>query len=140
MQNQKMFHIYEGYFGGLFVRDGFGLQGEGRLFVNGESGIVELSAERPLPMLFTISLTVIPFSRLFRTLYRPSATYAFPVNQIKDFTQEGRLIRFRAPNSSGRMKQTKFTARSEAEAQEMTNVINGLKLMQPSPLETSGLA
>ena len=140
MQNQKMFHIYEGYFGGLFARDGFGLQGEGRLFINGESGTVELSAERALPMLFNIPLTMLPFSRRFRTRYRPSATYAFPVNQIKDFRQEGRVIRFRAPNSSGRIKQTKFTAQSEAEAQEMTNVINGLKLMQPSPLADGGLA
>ncbi len=140
MQHQKMFHIYEGYFGSLFSRDGFGLQGEGRLFINGERGTVELSAERPLPMLITIPLSVIPFNHLFRTLYRVAATYTFPANQIKDFTQEGRVIRFRAPNNDGRLKQTRFTTRSEAEAQEITNVINSIKLTQPSPLEASGLA
>ena len=134
-----MFHIYEGYFGSLFWRDGFGLQGEGRLFINGESGTVELSAERPLPMLLTIPLTVLPFSRLIRTLYRPAATYAFPATQIKDFTQENRVIRFRAPDNDGRIRHTRFTARSEAEAQEITNVINSIKLTQPSPLDARGL-
>lgn len=133
MQNEKMFHIYEGFFGGVFNRDGFGLQGNGRLFINGERGTAEISADRPLPMLITLLLTLVPFSRLFRTLYRPSKTYTFSVNQIRDFTQQGRSIRFRAPKNDGAMKRTSFTARSEAEAQEITNAINNLNLRQPSP-------
>jgi hypothetical protein len=133
MQNQKMFHIYEGFFGGVFNRDGFGLQGQGRLFINGESGTMELSAERPLPMLITLPLALVPFSRIFRTLYRPSATYTFPIHQIQDFTQEGRTIRFRAPNNQGRLRRTTFTAQSEPQAQEITNVVNSLKLRMPSP-------
>ncbi|MBD0325829.1 MAG: hypothetical protein ICV68_05325 [Pyrinomonadaceae bacterium] len=117
MQNEKLFHIYEGFFGGILFRDGFGLQGEGRLFINGEQGTIEISAERPLP-----------FSRLFRTLHRPPTTYTFPANQIKDLTQQGRVIQFRAPKNNGKLKQTKFTAQAEAEAQEIYNVINSLNL------------
>jgi hypothetical protein len=138
MQNEKMFHIYEGFFGGIFNRDGFGLQGDGRLFINGERGTVEISADRPLPMPITLLLTLVPFSRLFRTLYRPSKTYTFSANQIQDLTQQGRSIRFRAPKNNGAMRRTSFTAQSEAEAQEMTNVINGLKLRWPSPGPGSG--
>lgn len=134
MQNQKLFHIYEGSFGGIFNRDGFGLQGKGRLFINGEQGTAEISADRPLPMPITLLLTLIPFNRLFRTLYRPSKTFTFSVTQIKDLTQEGRSIRFRAPKSDGRLKQTSFTAQSEAEAQEIVNVVIGLQLRLPSPV------
>ena len=134
MQNEKMFHIYEGFFGGVFNRDGFGLQGNGRLFINGERGTVELSAESALPMLITISLTLLPFSRLFRTLYRPSKTFTFPIAQIKDFTQQGRSIHFLAPKNDDSMKRASFTAQSEAEAQEIVNIVNGLKLRLPSPV------
>jgi hypothetical protein len=133
MQIEKMFHIYEGSFGGVFHRDGLGLQGAGRLFINGEQGTVEISAENPLPMLITLSLTLIPFSRLFRTLYRPSRTYAFSINQIQDLTGQGRVIRFRAPNSKGQLKRVSFTAQSLAEAQEIETVLRGISIRMTSP-------
>ncbi|HEX7999619.1 MAG TPA: hypothetical protein VF528_14630 [Pyrinomonadaceae bacterium] len=132
MENEKPFHIYEGFFGGIFSRDGFGLQGDGRLFINGEQRTIEISAGRPLPMALTIPLKRLPFSRLFRTLNRPPTTYTFPVNQIKDLTQEGRVIQFRAPENRGQMKRTKFTAQAEAEAQEIYNLINRLSLRPAS--------
>lgn len=127
-----MFHIYEGYFGSTLARDGFGLHGEGRLFINGDSGTLELSAEWSLPMLVSLSLSLLPFNRLYRTLYRPPTTYAFPVKQIKDLTQEGRVVRFRAPKKQEQMKQTRFTAQTEAQAQEIFNAINRVKLAHGS--------
>lgn len=133
MQNEKVFHIYEGYFGGVFHRDGFGLQGAGRLFINAEQGTIEVSAENPLPMLVTLPLTLISFSRLFRTLYRPSRTHTFSINRIQDLTGQGRVIRFRAPNSKGQMKRVSFMAQSLAEAQEIETVLRGISIRMPSP-------
>jgi hypothetical protein len=132
LQDEKSFHIYEGYFGSELARDGFGLQGAGRLFINAESGTLELNGERSLPMLLTLSLTLPPFDRLFRKLCRTPATYAFPVNRIKDLAQEGRVIRFRAPQDNASMKQTRFIAQSEAQAQQIFNTINRVRLMHDS--------
>jgi hypothetical protein len=129
MQDEKSFHIYEGSFGSELARDGFGLQGAGRLFINADSGTLELSGERSLPMLVTFSLMLPPFNRLFRKFSRTPTTYTFPVNQIKDLAQEGRVIRFRAPQDNDSMKQTRFNAHSEAQAQEIFNTINRVKLM-----------
>lgn len=129
-----MFHLYEGFFGSAIARDGFGLQGAGRLFINGDSGTLELSAERALPMLVSLPLAMLPLGRVFRHLYRAPATYVFSVSQIKDLAQEGRVIRLRAPQSNGRVRQTKFTAQREAEAQEIFNTINRVKLMHAGDL------
>jgi hypothetical protein len=132
MQDEKIFHIYEGSFGSALARDGFGLQGAGRLFINAESGTLELSGERSLPMLISLPLAMLPLGRVFRTLRRTPATYAFPVNRIKDLAQEGRIVRFRAPQDNASMKQTRFNARSEAQAQEIFNTINRVRLMHDS--------
>lgn len=69
----RRYFNYEGIFGRIIRKDGFGLHGQGTLSTNAPQSKIELMGEIPLPLLITIPLGLIPIvGRAARTFYRPT--------------------------------------------------------------------
>ncbi|MGC2235269.1 MAG: hypothetical protein WA584_03860 [Pyrinomonadaceae bacterium] len=124
----RQFYTYNGYFGGFLRKDGFGLHGKGIFHIDATQNKIEVSGEKPLPLIISMPLGLIPVvGRAIRTLYRPSASFTFQPADVGEFVRAGRGIQFKAPKSAGgRLKRVEFTTETDAEAQEIEDAIRRL--------------
>lgn len=121
----RRYFNYEGSFGGIIRRDGFGLHGKGTLSTNAPQSKIELMGEIPLPLLITIPLGLIPLvGRAARTFYRPTGDFSFQAANVSELVRKKRQIQFKAPKrEGGKPKRVEFLAKTENEAQEIENFI-----------------